>query len=314
MGDRDVQSIGPSGTDGEAGCPEGGVVGPELVRDVWQRVWDLLSLRELARLAGVSREWRSAAAARTAAKRAEVAALVTAHDSVPDPHLTVAQWVFRAATRVLRGLDAFTGAPLDTGAPGWMGFEDRSTRIAKTNDCRGCLIQSVNEHGQYLGFTSRCRHSWCESSTFIMCLSSVEVGSSTYSPTRPFRAKFTFEPHTPEESVWLQGLLLALSHSTLVNLRHGKRLPRLKGPLSRCVDLSVRWWNMEDEWQQWLEARHEGFASLRNVLKKGPPVLGNSWPPTRGDCFLPLTLLKRRRRADKAHYMRFQRHLRVGNN
>lgn len=47
-----------------------------LVSDVWERVWDQLSVLDLARVARVCRAWRDAAASKTAARRKGIAAQV----------------------------------------------------------------------------------------------------------------------------------------------------------------------------------------------------------------------------------------------
>lgn len=272
------------------------------MQDVWQRVWDLLSIRDLARLGGVSRQWRSAAAVRTVAKRAEAAALVMAAESNVDRHLTAAQWVFRAAARTLRGLDAITGEPLGASFLRWSGgFEGKTTGTVFI-DWRGSLEQRLYpDKTLSLEFTCRCRHPVhpsCRKRTFGMYLKPAESEDGLYCPEKPFRVRFEFEPHTPEESAWLQGLLLALSHGTLVSLRRRNRLPRLRGPLARCVELSVDWWNMEGL---------RNFKSIGRVVRKMPRGLENTWPPTSGECYLPLMLLKRARRPHKPHTMRFKR-------
>lgn len=220
---------------GDHGAGNGQASCPELPRDVWQRVWDLLSFRQLVRRAGVSRDWRNAAAARTAAERAKAAALVTVPESVPDTQLTAAQWVFRAASRILRGLDAFSGEPL--GATRGRTYE---------SDKRGTLWLNVGPGSCCLQFRSKCVYAPGFHSGFLFNLHSTER-TGHFSCSNLFRATFTLMPHTPRETVWMQGLLLALSCGMFGELQSDGRLPELEGPWKNCNSLCIKW--MTAKWE-----------------------------------------------------------------
>lgn len=227
------------GGQGAKKCP---VWCPELPRDIWQEVWDRLSCQELARLAGVSWAWRSAAAARTAARRAKAAARVIADESVPDDRLTAAQWVFRGILRVLRGLDAITGEPLDS---------DSCNNLALRR--RGLMHERWNRGTCYLTFQNSCAYAERQKLVVTFAINSPgyegpsakDAEGDTLAPwvesSSGFCAAITLMPHSPREAAWMQGLLLALSNGTLGDLHTAGTLSRLEGPLANCVKLSIKW-------------------------------------------------------------------------
>lgn len=120
------------------------------------------------------------------------------------------------------------------------------------------------------------------------------------------------QPYSPEESAWMQGLLLALSHGALGRLGPGGSLPQLQGPLERCVRLEFEWRNLEDRLQLWRERcrykaalkEAEGDEAIDQAIIrrlrldqfKSPEPVQNPWPPTGGESYLPRTLLRRARR------------------
>lgn len=120
----------------------------------------------------------------------------------------------------------------------------------------------------------------------------------------PLKFVFELQPQSPEGSAWMQGLMLALSHGALGRLGPQRSLPQLQGPLARGVKVEMEWWNFEDKVRLWRERcrceaalkESEGEEAINwrqkldEIRKQG---LQNSWPPTSGENYLPLMLLRR---------------------
>lgn len=254
---------------------------PDLPRDIWQQVWDLLSFQELARLARVNREFRSGAAARTAAMRAEAVALVTAPESLPDSQLTTPQWAFRAITRLLCGLDAFSGEPFRgttwgrTADEAWewemrqsrrreeRSLEVRNRRVEADKYEYGIRF-SISPPSYSDPFAGRTRGLW-----------------RRHRKSGAIHVDVTLMPDSPQEEVWMQGLLLALSDGTLGDLHREGVLPVLKGPLAKCVQLSMKW----------QRTRHETNSSSHGALAYKCPCCRRKQRPREREWAAPLMRL-----------------------
>lgn len=207
----------PAGqADTERGLP------PELALDLWRVIWGKLCIRELARLAGVSRAWRKESAECIACRCtcAVAMTLVKAPEFVPDCSLTGPQRALRPVQRILLWQDPFTGDPL---TPALMEELRKASRSRRQGD--------LFFPGSFAGGMHHFYYRHVDGVSGLRLLV-VSMFWHWLPPAAPevFNAFIQLQPASAEEAIWMQGLLLALVEKFRGSLRTQGQYMKMRLP------------------------------------------------------------------------------------